>query len=152
MITDISAAWMQVLPSDNWYISSLDASSTQWQLIYQWLGCKFYPVITDTSVAWMQVLPSDISAAWIKVLFYCILGYVLPLQEVALRQSSIFLCPLLSSSIPLLVAPQCHLSNDVLVFQLILHPHASSTQWYNSGLDVGPNQWYISSLDAGSTQ
>ena len=33
-----------------------------------------------------------------------------------------FLCPLLSLSIPLLVAPQCHLSNDVLVFQLILHP------------------------------
>ena len=36
--------------------------------------------------------------------------------------SSIFLCPLLSSSVPLLVAPQCHLSNDFLVFQLILHP------------------------------
>ena len=37
-------------------------------------------------------------------------------------ESSIFLCPLLSSSIPLLVAPQCHLSNDVWVFRLILHP------------------------------
>ena len=37
-------------------------------------------------------------------------------------ESSIFLCPLLSLSIPLLVAPQCHLSNDVLVFRLILHP------------------------------
>ena len=37
-------------------------------------------------------------------------------------ESSIFLCPLLSSSIPLLVSPQCHLSNDVLVFRLILHP------------------------------
>ena len=35
--------------------------------------------------------------------------------------SSIFLCPLLSLSIPLLVAPQCHLSNNVLVFQLISH-------------------------------
>ena len=38
------------------------------------------------------------------------------------QESSIFLCPLLSSSIPLLVAPQYHLSNDVLVFRLILHP------------------------------
>ena len=37
-------------------------------------------------------------------------------------ESSIFFCPLLSSSIPLLAAPQCHLSNDVLVFRLILHP------------------------------
>ena len=37
-------------------------------------------------------------------------------------ESSIFLCPLLSLSIPLPVAPQCHLSNDVLVFQLILLP------------------------------
>ena len=37
-------------------------------------------------------------------------------------ESSIFLCPLLSLSIMLLVAPQCHLSNDVLVFRLILHP------------------------------
>ena len=39
-----------------------------------------------------------------------------------LPESSIFLCPLLSLSIPLPVAPQCHHSNDVLVFQLILHP------------------------------
>ena len=31
--------------------------------------------------------------------------------------SSNFLCPLLSLSIPLLVAPQCHLSDDVLVFR-----------------------------------
>ena len=37
-------------------------------------------------------------------------------------ESSKFLCPLLSLSIPLPVAPQCHLSNDVLVFRLILHP------------------------------
>ena len=37
-------------------------------------------------------------------------------------ESSNCLCPLLSLSIPLLVAPQCHLSNDVLVFRLILHP------------------------------
>ena len=37
-------------------------------------------------------------------------------------ESSSFLCPLLSFSKPLPVAPQCHLSNDVLVFQLILHP------------------------------
>ena len=37
-------------------------------------------------------------------------------------ESSIFLCPLLSLSIPLPVAPQRHLSNDVLVFRLILHP------------------------------
>ena len=37
-------------------------------------------------------------------------------------ESSIFLCPLLSWFIPLPVAPQCHLSNDVLVFRLILHP------------------------------
>ena len=37
-------------------------------------------------------------------------------------ESSYFLCPLLSLSIPLPVALQCHLSNDVLVYQLILHP------------------------------
>ena len=36
-------------------------------------------------------------------------------------ESSLFLCPLLSLFIPLLVAPQCHLSNDVLVFRLSLH-------------------------------
>ena len=37
-------------------------------------------------------------------------------------ESSNFLCPLLSLSRLLPVAPQCHLSNDILVFQLILHP------------------------------
>ena len=37
-------------------------------------------------------------------------------------ESSIFLCPLLSLSIPLPVAPQCHLSYDVLTLRLILHP------------------------------
>ena len=34
-------------------------------------------------------------------------------------ETSSFLCPLLSLSIPLPVAPQCHLSNDGRVFQLI---------------------------------
>ena len=53
-----------------------------------------------------------------SILFCSILGCVLPLQEVALLQS---LPSLLSSSKPLLVAPQCHLSNDVLAFRLILH-------------------------------
>ena len=37
-------------------------------------------------------------------------------------ESSNFLCPLLSLSIPLPVAPQCHLSYNTLVFRLILHP------------------------------
>ena len=37
-------------------------------------------------------------------------------------QSSISLCPLLSVSTLLTVAPQCHLSNGVLLFRLILHP------------------------------
>ena len=41
-------------------------------------------------------------------------------------ESSIFLCPLLSLSIPLPVAPQCHLSNHVLVFRLILHPFSAT--------------------------
>ena len=63
-------------------------------------------------------------------LFYSILGCVLPLQEEALRQSSTFLCPLLSLSIPLLVVPQCHLSNDVLVFRLILHPLSATLCFY----------------------
>ena len=36
-----------------------------------------------------------------------------------LSESSNILCPLLSLSIPFPVAPQCHLSNDVLVFQLL---------------------------------
>ena len=44
------------------------------------------------------------------VLFYYILGCVLPMLEVALRR------------VLQLVAPQCYLSNDILVFQLILHP------------------------------
>ena len=39
-----------------------------------------------------------------------------------LPESSSFLCPLLSLSIPLPLAVQCHLSNDSLVFQLILCP------------------------------
>ena len=37
-------------------------------------------------------------------------------------QSSSFILPLLSLSIPLPVPAQCHLSNDILVFQLILQP------------------------------
>ena len=37
-------------------------------------------------------------------------------------ESSNFHCPLLPLSIPLPCAPHCHLSNDVLVFQLILCP------------------------------
>ena len=57
------------------------------------------------------------------ILFYSILGCVLPLQEVALRQShpsfSVLCYPRPYRS---LFDPQCHLSNDVLVFQLILHP------------------------------
>ena len=57
------------------------------------------------------------------MLCYSILGCVLPLQESSpLPEPSIFLRPLLSLSIPLPVAPQCHLSNDILVFRLILHP------------------------------
>ena len=47
-------------------------------------------------------------------------------------ESSIFLCPLLSSSIPLLVDPQCHLSNDVLVFRLILHPLSATHFCFHS--------------------
>ena len=43
-----------------------------------------------------------------------------------LPESSNFLCPLLFLSIPLPVAPQCHLSNDVLVFRLILSPLSAS--------------------------
>ena len=37
-----------------------------------------------------------------------------------LPESSNYFCPLLSLSIPLPVAPQCHLTSDILVFQLIL--------------------------------
>ena len=54
----------------------------------------------------------------IMILFYC---RVCP-STAGSSQSSNFLCPLLSLSILLPVAPQCHLSNDVLVFRLILHP------------------------------
>ena len=43
-----------------------------------------------------------------------------------LPESSNFLCPLLSLSIPLPVAPQCHLSNDILIFQLILCPSSAT--------------------------
>ena len=61
-----------------------------------------------------------------SILFYSILFYSRVCPSTAGSssppESSIFLCPLLSSSIPLLVAPQCHLSNDLLVFRLILHP------------------------------
>ena len=39
-------------------------------------------------------------------------------------ESSSSLCLLLSLSISLPVASQCHLSNDVLAFQLVLHPAA----------------------------
>ena len=47
-------------------------------------------------------------------------------------QSSNFLCSLLSFSILLLVAPQFHLSNTVLVFQLVLHCISAtlSFQWF----------------------
>ena len=60
------------------------------------------------------------------ILFYSILFYSRLCPSTAgsspLPESSIFLCPLLFLSIPLPVAPQCHFSNNVLVFQLILHP------------------------------
>ena len=62
----------------------------------------------------------------ITILFYSILFYsrLCPSTTGSSPppESSISLCPLLSLSIPFLVAPQCHLSNDVLVFRLILHP------------------------------
>ena len=52
-----------------------------------------------------------------SVLFYSILFYSRLCPSTAGSspppESSIFLCPLLSLSIPLPVAPQCHLSNDV---------------------------------------
>ena len=92
-------------------------------------GCRCtVPIFQDNCLLRVHSSPvararrADQVCQFCVVLFYSILGCVLPLQEVALHQSSIFLCPLLSSSIPLLVAPQCHLSSDVLVFRLILHP------------------------------
>ena len=72
------------------------------------------------------------AALELSILFYSILGCVLLLQEVApppplpTPESSIFLCPLLSLSIPLPVVSQCYLSNAVLVFRQILHIHPLS--------------------------
>ena len=57
-----------------------------------------------------------------QILFHSILGCPSTAGSSPPPESSIFLSPLLSSSIPLLVAPQCHLSHDVLVFRLISHP------------------------------
>ena len=79
-----------------------------------------------------------------SILFYSIPGCVLPLQEVALLQSPLtfsvlccpcpyhsllshnvispFLCPLLSLSIPLHVALQCHLSNFLCPLQSLSIP------------------------------
>ena len=61
------------------------------------------------------------------ILFYCVLfGSILFCPSTAVSspppESSNFLCPLLSLSILFPVALQCHLSNDVLVFRLILRP------------------------------
>ena len=62
----------------------------------------------------------------LSMLFCSVLGSVLPLQEEAQRQ--VLQLPLFCAvlSIPLYVALQCDLSNDVLVFQLILSPLAAT--------------------------
>ena len=54
-------------------------------------------------------------------------------------ESSIFLCLLLSSSIPLPVAPQCHLSNDVLVvtYSKISHEMVNHTDIARNAKDEG---------------
>ena len=61
-----------------------------------------------------------------NILFYSIILYSRLCHSTAGSspppKSSNFLCPLLTLSIPFPVAPQCHLSNDVLAFRLILHP------------------------------
>ena len=61
-----------------------------------------------------------------ELLFYSVLFYSRLCPSTAEgsppRESSNFLYPLLSLSVSFPVAPQCNLSNDVLVFQLILHP------------------------------
>ena len=51
------------------------------------------------------------------IMFYSVVGCVLPLQVAALRHPKFF-CPLFI----LPIAQQCHLSDDVLVFLLIRHP------------------------------
>ena len=62
----------------------------------------------------------------VSILFYSVLFYSSMRPSTAGSnpppESSNFLCSLLSLSISLHVAPQCHLSNDVLGFQLILRP------------------------------
>ena len=54
-------------------------------------------------------------------MFCSILGCSFTAVSNPLPEFSLF-CPLLSLFIPLPVAPQCHLSKDVLVFTLILYP------------------------------
>ena len=60
-----------------------------------------------------------------SALFYLILGCVLALLEIALRQPSNSLCPLVSLPMPFSVAPRCHLSNDGWICQAILCPLCS---------------------------
>ena len=72
-------------------------------------------------------------------------------------ESSNFLCPLLSLFIPLPVAPQCHLSNNVLVFPTDLTPFrvplsassSSSSSWCSQSTWSRPlGRWMTSSSRA----
>ena len=91
------------------------------------LECRFFFCsLLFSSLLFSSLLFSSLLFSFYSILFYSILFYssLCPSTSGSLppSESSIFLCSSLSLSIPLTVAPQCHLSNDVLVFQLILHP------------------------------
>ena len=104
----------------------------------QWLQLLFLELLTSQQQA-ERVSGTDLCSCTcchseILILFCSILFYSRLCPSTAGSspppESSNFLCPLLSLSIPLPVVPQCHLSNDVLVSQPVLHPLSANLCFY----------------------
>ena len=94
--------------------------------VWTWIGLAKMEPKGETALSYMLLyqnvfILSQMFSSTFAILFYSRLcsstaGSSPP------PESSIFLCPLLSSSIPLLVAPECHLSNDVFGLPTDLTP------------------------------
>ena len=89
------------------------------------------PLLSFISLSFLPNLHTNNKYNDILLLFYLFYSRLCPSTAgCSPPPESNFLCPLLSLSIPLSVASQCHLFNDVLVFQLILNPLSATLCFY----------------------